>query len=146
MFTSSKFVTVFDADNKSLLSNDYKVFVNGVEAQVYNCRISAYPFNRHWPYHQRQLEQSEKVSYVNIVSDEAIEIKVIPEKKDYSRIMLKPYSKNVVTKRDGEAISFTLTEHGGYVLELDDYHGLLYIFNNKPCQCVFCSFFVKRGV
>ena len=132
MFKSSTFSKATDADTLSLLSNDYKVFVNGIEVSVYNCRISAYPFNRHWPYHQRQLEQSEKVSYVNIVSDEDIDIKIIPAKKDYSRIMLKPYSKNVVTIREGDTISFSLKEHGGYVLELDDYHGCLYIFNNKP--------------
>ena len=30
---------------------------------------------------------------------------------------------------------FSLKENGAYVLEIDDYHGLLYIFNNKPVLC-----------
>ena len=38
-------------------------------------------------------------------------------------------------ERKGERLVFTLRENGGYVLELDDYHGLLYIFNNKPVLC-----------
>jgi hypothetical protein len=47
--------------------------------------------------------------------------------------MLKPYDLGVNPKVSDGRISFTLKENGGYVLELDDYHGLLYIFNNKPC-------------
>ena len=39
------------------------------------------------------------------------------------------------TERAGDRIAFTLKENGGYVLELDDYHGFLYIFNNNPVVC-----------
>lgn len=117
-------------------SKDYKVYVNGEEIAVYTCRISAYPFNRWWPGHQRPVEQSEMVSYVNLVSDEEMKIEVEPlTKTAYKRIMLKPYSKGVKTEKVGERIAFTLKDNGGYVFALDDYHGLLYIFNNKPVIC-----------
>ena len=117
-------------------SPDYRVYVNGTEVPVYMCRISAYPFNTPWPGHQRDLKQSTPVSYVNLVSDEAIEVAVEPlSKTAYQRIMLKPYAKGVeTTVKDGK-ICFTLKENGGYVLELDNYFGLLYIFNNKPVLC-----------
>lgn len=117
-------------------SKDYKVYVNGREIPVYTCRISAYPFNRVWPGHQRQIEQTEIVSYVNLVSDEDIAIEVEPlSKTTYERIMVKPYSKEVKTEKVGGRVAFTLKENGGYVFELDDYHGLLYVFNNKPITC-----------
>lgn len=118
------------------MSEDYKVFVNGTEIPVYSCRISAYPFNTWWPGHQRPFAQSEAASYVNLISDEEIEIVVEPlTKTAYERIMIKPYAKNVSYRKEGEKIIFSLKENGGYILELDDYHGLLYIFNNKPCPC-----------
>ena len=114
-------------------SKDYKVYANGQEVPVYTCRISAYPFNTWWPNHQRYVEQSEVVSFVNLVSDEEIQIEVEPlTKTAYERILVKPYSKGVTPQKVGGRIAFNLKENGGYVLELDDYHGLLYIFNNKP--------------
>ncbi len=129
-----------NADNtdkiKISLSKDYRVFVNGEEVSVYTCRISKYPFNTWWPGHQRYVDQTEIVSYVNIVSDEAFEVEIEPlTKTAYERIMVKPYAKNVSAEKKGNRIAFTLKENGGYIFELDDYHGLLYIFNNKPCPC-----------
>lgn len=114
-------------------SKDYNVYINGKEVPVYSCRISKYPFNTWWPGHQRQIEQSEKVSYINLVSDEELKVEIEPiSKENFNKIMVKPYSKGVKTKVVDGKITFTLKENGGYVLELDDYHGLLYIFNNKP--------------
>ena len=115
-------------------SKDFKVTLGDREVPVYNCRISKYPFNTWWPGHQRPVSQSETVSFINLVSDEDVELTVEPlTKTEYSRVMLKPYDLGVNPKVSDGRISFTLKENGGYVLELDDYHGLLYIFNNKPC-------------
>ena len=120
MFTFSSFVHTPQEGVRPFevpVSADYKVYVNGTEVPVYTCRISAYPFNGHWPGHQRPVEQSELVSYVNLVSDEAIEIAVEPlTKTAYEKIMLKPYRKQVTTKVCDGKIVFTLRENGGYVL------------------------------
>ena len=118
------------------LSKDYKVFINGQEASVYTCRISAYPFNTWWPGHQRPVNQTEIVSYVNLVSNEELLVEVEPlTKKVDGKIMVKPYSKGIQPKTVDNKIVFTLKENGACVLEIDDYHGLLYIFNNKPVPC-----------
>lgn len=118
------------------VSKDYRVYLNGEEIPVYTCRISAYPFNTWWPGHQRPVNQTEIVSYVNIISDEEIEIEVEPlTKTAYERVMIKPYNKGIEHKKRGERIAFSLKQNGGYLFELDDYHGCLYIFNNKPCPC-----------
>ncbi len=117
-------------------SKDYRVFIGGEEVPVYTCRISAYPFNTWWQGHQRPVNQTDLVSYVNLITDEAVTLEVEPlSDAAYERIMLKPYSKGVLPRREGSRIVFTLTENGGYVLELDDYHHLLYVFNNKPVLC-----------
>ena len=60
------------------VSKDYRVFAKGREIPVYTCRISAYPFNTWWPNHQRPVNQSELVSFVNLVGDEAVELAVEP--------------------------------------------------------------------
>ena len=117
-------------------SKDYKVYLNGREIPVYTCRISAYPLNVWWPGHQRPVDQSEVVSYVNLVSDEEFTLEIEPlTKTAYERIMVKPYSKGVKPEVKDGKIRIKLKENGGYVLELDDYHGLLYIFNNAPVIC-----------
>jgi len=117
-------------------SKDYRVFVNGEEVPVYTCRTSAYPFNRWWPGHQRPVSQTDETSFVNLVSDEEIEVAVEPlTKTACERIMIKPYAKGIRHEKKGDHIIFKLIENGGYLFELDDYHGMLYIFNNKPCPC-----------
>lgn len=130
MFTHSDF-------GKSVArSADWRVFAEGHEIPVYTCRISAYPFNRWWPGHQRQMEQSETVSFINLVSDEAVNLTVESlTKSTDGRVMIKPYSKEILPEIDDKHISFTLKENGAYVLEINDYHGLLYVFNNKPVFC-----------
>ena len=119
---------------KETISNDYRVFVNGREIPVYTCRISKYPFNTMWPGHQRYLDQSEIVSFVNIVSDEEINIEV-EVNYGYERVMLKPYSKNIQVSDDNGRIKFSLKDNGQFVLECDSYHRCLYIFNSKPILC-----------
>jgi len=127
---------LFSSSCERKLSEDYKVFINGQEVSVYTCRISAYPFNAVWPGHQRPLNQTEEVSFVNLVADESFEVEVEPLKKSVEgRVMIKPYSKEISSERVGNRIRFTLKENGGYVFQIDDYHGLLYLFNNKPVPC-----------
>lgn len=116
------------------VSSVYRVFVNGEEVPVYTCRISAYPFNGWAGSHQRDVQQAEAASYVNLVSDEPLRIEVVSA-RPYKRIMVKPYSKGVKAEEKEGRISFTLRENGQYVLELDSYHHCLYIFNGRPIAC-----------
>lgn len=134
MYSFSKFIH-YEAKSKFIykrpLSERFKVFVNGEEAPVYTSRISKYPFNTVWPGHQRPFNQTEEASFVNIVSDEAIKIEV-ETLSDYERIILKPYSKNIIPCEENGKITFTLNENGFFALQLDSYHNMLYIFNSKP--------------
>ena len=116
------------------ISKDYRVFVNGTEIPVYTCRISRYPFNRVWPGFQRPGNQTERSSFVNIISDEAIEIKVIAN-RPHEKILIKPYSKQIIHEEKNGEITFILKENGNFVMEIDSYHHCLYIFNSKPVVC-----------
>ena len=68
--------TLFKFDEP--LSKQFKVFLNGEEIPVYTCRISKYPFNTVWPNHQRSIDQTDIASFVNIVSDQAVTLEVVP--------------------------------------------------------------------
>lgn len=113
------------------ISEEFRVWVNGEEIPVYTCRISKYPFNRIWPGYQRHYNQSEGASFINLVGDEELVLEV-ETTNHYERLLIKPYSKNVCYKESEGKISFSLKEHGGYVLECDSYHHSLYIFYSKP--------------
>ena len=134
MFSFAKYVhnaPPLILEHKELLSSDYRVFVNGTEVPVYTCRISKYPFNRPWPGFQRSIDQTENASFISLVSDETLDIEVIAN-KNHERVIIKPYSKNICYTENNGKIRFKLTENGHYVLQLDDYHNCLYIFNSAP--------------
>ena len=137
MFAYSKFEHRYDIDIFKInvpLSEDYRVYAKGEEIPVYSCRISKYSFNTWWQGHQRPFDQSIPCSYINLVGDEAVTLE-IEAKKPHSRVMLKPYSKNVKATEENGIITVELHENGHYVLELDDHKGLLYIFYSKPITC-----------
>lgn len=123
--------TLFAGPYVEPLSAIFKVTVNGKSVPVYTCDISKYPFNRVWPGKQRDKSQTEKASFVSLVSDEALDIEVTAM-REHERVIIKPYSKGIShTEKDGK-IKFTLAENGHYVLQLDSYHCTLYIFNSRP--------------
>ena len=117
------------------ISEDFRVWVNGEEAQVYTCRISKIPFNTVWPGYQRPIDQTELASFVNIVSDETVTLEVEVLNRQYKDVMLRPFSENIpATEKDGK-IKFTIDREGQFVLALDDLHKPLFIFNTHPIEC-----------
>lgn len=136
MFSYSKFDHIYEKsyfNYKLPLSEDYRVFVNGKEVPVYTCRISKYPFNTVWPGYQRPVNQTEVVSYVNLVSDEELEIEILTDLK-YDRPLLKPYSRGIKLSEENGRIKFTMKENDKLVFEPGSYHHCLYIFNSKPVE------------
>ncbi len=115
------------------ISRDYTVTVNGVPVPVYTARISRFPFNREWPGYQRAIDQTELVSFVNLVSDEPLTL-AVQTTRPHERVRLKPYSKGILPLESDGTITFSLPENGQFVLECDGYHGCLYIFNSAPIQ------------
>lgn len=116
-------------DSFSLTYGGYRTFINEKECPVRLCRVSAMPFNQSWPGYQRPLNQSEEAGYITFSADEAVEIAVECAQK-FDRAIIRPLSKKISIRRENQTVYFTLTEAGGYVLELDDEHQPLHIFFN----------------
>ncbi len=136
MFTYSEFTHHYEKSKMphiEPISRDYTVTVNGMPVPVYTARISKYPFNREWPGYQRAIDQTEVVSFVNLVSDEPLTLAVTAA-RPHERMHIKPYSKGIVPAEIDGKITFTLPENGQFVLECDSYHGCLYIFNSAPIE------------
>ena len=137
MFSYSRFEHKWDIDFFKIeapVSPDYRVYAKGEEVPVYTARISKYPLNVWWQGHQRSVDQSEPCSYVNLVGDEEVTL-TVEAKKAHSRVMVKPYSRGIEAVEEDGKITFSVRPGDQLALELDDYHGLLYIFYTKPIVC-----------
>lgn len=76
------------------LNDDYRVFVDGLEAEVRACRESRFPFNRPWPGRQRPLDQSERASYLAIEASGPVAFRVVP-KCAVRKAVVRPLSRGV---------------------------------------------------
>lgn len=114
-------------------SHDYTVAVNGERIGVYQCRVSAIPFNTVWPGQQRPIEQTETASFISFDIDangEPARLHIdVP--RDFREAEIRPLSRNICPKRDGNSISFEIAKPGQYTFEIDGFHNALHIFVNK---------------
>lgn len=109
--------------------NDFLISLNGIPADAWFCRVSAYPYNTPWPGCQRPLDQTEIASFVSFEFDEPVAVKLTAA-KDFSEAIVRPLAKEIVPCVSGRTIEFTITETGHYTVELDGFHCALHIFAN----------------
>jgi len=109
------------------IHNYYSVYVKDTLVPLHEARVSAYPFNRRWPGHQRPVEQSELAYFVSFEMDEPVQIKICPQ-KSFKEVIIRPMSKGICPEVVNGTIYFTLSKSGGYTVELDGYHHALHIF------------------
>ena len=88
---------------------DYTVKLNGKKVPLDTARVSAYPFNRRWPGHQRQVEQTELVNFLSFGMDEPVTLEIIPA-KPFENLAVRPLSAK---------LPYTVTEQGSILLTLD---------------------------
>ena len=115
----------------------YTVKVDGAVAPVSEVRCSAMPFNRRWPGHQRQIEQTELCGMVRFAFDAAAArgeralpaaTVTVTAAKDFKTVKIRPLSRNVAFHRKGRTVTFDLIQPGGYSVEFDGYHNNLHVF------------------
>ena len=109
----------------------YTVTVDGKEAPLYTARVSAIPFNRPWPGKQRPLDQTELAAVLSLDMTEPVEI-VIHTKTPVQEAVVRPISKGIPVKIDGDTVSFVIEKPGQYSAEVNGRHHNLHIFANEP--------------
>ncbi len=108
---------------------DFMVFLNGEQTALWYCRVSAMPYNTVWPGFQRPIEQTETASFISFEMQEPVKVRLVACKA-FSEAIVRPLSKNIHPATQGREIMFTISEPGGYTLELDGMHHALHIFAN----------------
>ena len=120
-------VEVYSVPNGERIYGGYAVMVDGVAAPVSEVRCSAMPFNRRWPGHQRQIEQTELCGMVRFAFDGKATVSVTAD-RDFSEVKVRPLSRGIAVRRDGRTVTFDITRPGGYSVEFDGWHNNLHVF------------------
>ena len=118
---------VYPVPEGERLYDGYVVTVDGAATPVSEVRCSAIPFNRRWPGHQRQIEQTELCGMVRFAFGGKATVSVTAN-RDFKEVKVRPLSRNVVVCRDGRKVTFEIDRPGGYSVEFDGYHNNLHVF------------------
>ena len=97
------------------ISKDYIIKGNGICMDAYQARVSAMPFNRIWPGHQRPLDQTEIANVLSFEADASVELEV-EAAWDFEEAIVRPRSKNVKIQKCGRICKFTIETCGQYTL------------------------------
>ena len=107
--------------------DDYLVRINGKVVKTNTARVSAVPFNRRWPGHQRQIEQSEAVQFLSLSTDEPITFEITP-KEPFEEVKIRPKSLGITPDIVDGKIIFTLKEPAYFTVEAYGRNRALHIF------------------
>ncbi|MBO5369793.1 MAG: hypothetical protein J6B23_03835, partial [Clostridia bacterium] len=104
----------------------YEIKINGARVMPDTARVSAVPFNRRWPGHQRSIDQTELINFVSLETDEALTFEIKP-KMPYEKVIIRPQSLGIVPQpaTDG-TITFTLPKAAYFTVEPYGRHNALH--------------------
>ena len=95
---------------------DYTVKVNGQVITTDTARVSACPFNRRWPGHQRPIDQSDLNNFVSFAMEEPVEIEEIPT-EPFETVHVRPRALGITPTVCGNSIKFRLDKPAYFTVE-----------------------------
>lgn len=110
-----------------------KITANGQPLPVSRCYVSAFPYNRRWPGHQRTVDQREEAYFARLAAQGPVTFRYTPS-RSFTNCTIRPRSAHVTPMLKNGTITFTLPHAGGYSIELDDLHHALHLFVDPPAQ------------
>lgn len=111
----------------------YKLFVNGTEFPVSLANVSAYPINRVWPGHQRNIEQTEVAYFANIDISGKTDIRVETDEVIISP-EIRPFEFEIPFEFSNKSIDFSIEKPMQITVEINGYHNALHLFFNEPFE------------
>lgn len=106
---------------------DFEVWADGVPLPLHTAYVSAIPFNRRWPGHQRESWQREEINFAAFAMDAPVTFEVRP-KRPFEQVVLRPMSLHITPEVNGDCICFTLPRPAYFTLELDGPRQALHLF------------------
>lgn len=124
---------VYPVTETELKYDGYRIKINGEEVTPNVARVSAVPFNRRWPGHQRDVSQSELINFLSLETDEPLHFEITP-KEGFERVVVRPESLGIQPEitADGKII-FTLQKPAYFTVEPYERRNVLHIFAD-PCS------------
>ncbi len=113
------------------LYDGYALSVNGRDVPVYQCRVSAIPFNQVWPGYQRPIEQTELAGFACWDMSGPVDV-VVESKRPVKSVSIKPSSRGIVPSVEGNRIRFRMPAAGQITVEVNGPHHALHLFANPP--------------
>jgi len=108
--------------------NNYSVCIQGKSVTPDTARVSAFPYNRRWPGHQRTLDQTEIVNFLSLAADKPVAIEITPP-EPFETVEIRPHSLGIVPEITPEGrIRFTLPHPAYCTVEPYGRHNALHIF------------------
>lgn len=106
---------------------NYDVKINGTSVILDTARVSAFPFNRRWPGHQRQIEQTELVNFLSLSTDQPLDFEITP-KTPFENVEIRPKNLGITPVIQNGTIKFTLPKAAYFTVEPYGRHNALHIF------------------
>jgi hypothetical protein len=117
------------------LSEDYDLAVNGQKVPVYVCRVSAMPFDRGWPGHQRSLDQTELAAFAYWDMAAPVDVEIVSHRPirpagpgDAPAVAVRPTARGIVPNVERNRISFRIDKPGPLTVEINGTHFALHLF------------------
>ena len=122
---------IYTVTKTDIYTENYIVKVNGKQVSLNTARVSAMPFNRRWPGHQRSIDQTELVNFLSLETDEVLEFEIIP-KVPFEKVEIRPKSLGIKPEISDGKINFTLTKAAYFTVEPYGRQNALHIFADSP--------------
>lgn len=122
---------IYTVTKTDIYTENYIVKVNGKQVPLNTARVSAMPFNRRWPGHQRSIDQTELVNFLSLETDEVLEFEIIP-KVSFEKVEIRPSSLGIKPEISDGNIKFTLPKAAYFTVEPYGRHNALHIFADSP--------------
>ena len=96
-------------------------------------RVSAFPFNRRWPGHQRQLDQTEIIQFLSLETDEPLSFEITPAFQ-FENVKIRPKSLGITPVIENGTIKFTLDKPAYFTVEPCGRNRALHVFADPIAQ------------
>lgn len=106
----------------------YSVQIDGKPVTLDHARVSAIPYNRRWPGHQRDLDQTEIIDFISFSTDGPVTFDIVPP-EPFETVVVRPHSLGIAPEitPDGH-IRFTLPQPAYCTVEPYGRRNALHIF------------------
>lgn len=126
-------VKIYPVTPTADVCTDYTVLINGQAVPVHTARVSAVPFNRRWPGHQRELEQTELINFVLLESDEMVSFEITAP-ASFAGVEVRPRTLGIIPETRGKTIRFSVEGNAYLTVEPYGRRRALHIFIDPVCD------------